>query len=253
MKRTALLIITLTIVSKFVGFGREMVQVYYYGATGISDACIIAMTIPGAIFAFIASGISTVFIPMYTKLESNFGVGRANIYTDNLINILLLLCTLLILFCLIFARPLIRLFALGFEGETLVLAITFTRISLLGIYFTALITVSNAFLQIKGNFAVPALIWFPNNLVIIATIIISSRGNVMILAFGLLLAGAAQFLSLMPFVASKGFRYRLTADAADPHTKADALSGLAGGYWGVGANRYLLANLLIRKPRMVFN
>lgn len=219
MKRTALLIISITIVSKFVGFGREMVLAYYYGATGVSDAYIIAMTIPGAIFSFIASGISTVFIPMYTKLEKDYGVGRADKYTNNLINILLLLCTLLILFGLIFTKPLVRLFALGFEGETLALAITFTRISLLGIYFTALITVSNAFLQIKGNFAVPALIGFPNNLVIIATIIISARGNVLILAFGLLLAGTAQFLFLLPFVYSKGFRYRLTFDTADPHIK----------------------------------
>lgn len=219
MKRTALLIITITIISKFVGFGREMVLAYYYGATGISDAYIIAMAIPSSIFAFIANGISTVFIPMYTKLETELGIGRANRYTNNLVNILLLLCTLLILFGLIFTRPLVRLFALGFEGEILNLAISFTRISLLGIYFTALVTVFSSYLQIKGNFAVPALIGFPSNFCIIATIILSARGNVMILALGLLLAGAAQFLFLIPFIANKGLRYRLTADTGDPYIK----------------------------------
>lgn len=219
MKRTALLIIILTVISKFVGFGREMVLAYFYGATGISDAYIVAITIPGAIFAFIASGISTVFIPMFTKIETEFGTGRANKYTNNLVNILLLLCTFLIMFGLIFTKPLVRLFALGFEGEILDLAIAFTRISLLGIYFTALVTVLSAYLQVKGNFAAPALIGFPSNFCIIATIIVSAKGSILLLAFGLLLAGAAQFLFLLPFVARKGFNYRLTADFADPYLK----------------------------------
>lgn len=219
MKRTALLIITLTVLSKFVGFGREMVLAYYYGASSISDAYLISMTIPGAIFAFIASGISTVFIPMYTKIETEFGVTKANEYTNNLVNILLLLCTLLISFGLIFTEPIVRIFALGFEGKILSLAISFTRISLMGIYFTALITVFNALLQIKGNFAVPALIGFPYNFCIIISIILSAKGNIMILAFGILLAAIAQFIFLIPFIAQKGFAYRATVNITDPNIK----------------------------------
>ena len=70
MKRAALLIIFITIISKFVGFGRELVLAYYYGATSISDAYIISMNIPGTVFAFIASGITSVFIPKYTQIET---------------------------------------------------------------------------------------------------------------------------------------------------------------------------------------
>ena len=144
MKKSALHIIILSVLSKFVGFGREMVLAYYYGASSISDVYIIAFTIPGSIFAFIANGITTVFIPMYTKIEKRYGANKADLYTSKLINILFFLCTFLVLSGLIFAKPMVRLFALGFEGDVLSMAIWFTRISILGIYFTAMV----CFLQV---------------------------------------------------------------------------------------------------------
>lgn len=219
MKRTALLIVVITILSKFVGFGREMVLAYFYGASSVSDAYLISMTIPTTIFAFISGAIASVFIPMYTQIEAELGVKEADKYTNNLVNILLLICTVLILFGLIFTEQLVKVFALGFEGEILDLAVSFTRVSLLGIYFSALNTVFNAFLQVKGNFAAPAAIGFPYNFCIIISIILSAKGNLIILAFGLFFAAVAQFLFLLPFIGQKEFTYRATINFADPHIK----------------------------------
>lgn len=219
MKRTALLIITITILSKLVGFGRELVLAFYYGASNISDVYLISMTIPGTIYAFIANGISTVFIPMYTKTAIEQGTIKADKYTNNLVNILLLICTVLILTGLIFTGPIVKLFALGFEGEILQLAVTFSRITLLGIYLNVLVTVFSAYLQIKGNYAIPASVGFPNNVCIIITIVLSSFGNVMILPCGIIFAAIAQFFFLMPFITRKGFRYKATINIVDPHIK----------------------------------
>lgn len=219
MKRTALLIITITIISKFVGFGREIVLAYYYGASSISDAYIVAVTIPLTLIAFIADAISTLFIPMYTKIANKSTMSQADRYTNNLVNVLILICTLLIMFGLIFTKQLVKVFALGFEGEILNLAVSFTRISLLGIYFSSLATLFNAYLQIKGNFSVPAAIAFPYNICIIITIILSSKGNIIILAVGLLVAFMAQLIFQMPFVARKGFKYKATIDINDPHIR----------------------------------
>jgi len=113
----------------------------FYGASSVSDAYLISMTIPTTIFAFISGAIASVFIPMYTQIEAELGVKEADKYTNNLVNILLLICTVLILFGLIFTEQLVKVFALGFEGEILDLAVSFTRVSLLGIYFSALNTV----------------------------------------------------------------------------------------------------------------
>jgi len=73
MKKTALLLMIITIFSKIVGFGRELTLSYFYGASNISDAFLISLTIPNVIFSFIGTGISTGYIPLYSKIEQKYG------------------------------------------------------------------------------------------------------------------------------------------------------------------------------------
>ena len=219
MKKTAILLMIVTILSKLVGFGREMVLAYYYGTSNISDAYVIALTIPTVIFAFIGNGIATAYIPLYLKLEKNEGVSRANQYTNNMINLLLFVCTVLIIIVFVFPEPIVQVFASGFEGRTLELAVQFTRISIFGIYFTALISILSAFLQIKGNYVVPALAGFPLNIIVIFSIIISSGGNIFILAYGILISTVIQLLFLLPAVYKRSLKYRRIVDFNDKEVK----------------------------------
>src|SRR5690606_30603087 len=122
---------------------------------------------------FVGVGISTGYIPMYSKVENKRGVNEANRFTNNLVNTLLIVCTVLVIIGLVFTTPLVKLFASGFEGETLMMAIKFTRISIVGIYFSTLIFIYSGFLQIKGNYVIPALIAFPMNIITILSIVIS--------------------------------------------------------------------------------
>lgn len=62
MKTTAILLMIITIISKVLGFGREITLSYFYGASNISDAYLISLTIPLVIFSFIGIGISTGYI-----------------------------------------------------------------------------------------------------------------------------------------------------------------------------------------------
>lgn len=219
MKKTALLLMIITIISKLVGFARDLTLSYFYGASSITDAYLISITIPSVIFGFIGTGIATGYIPMYSKIEKLEGSNEGNRYTNNLVNILLVLCTILFVFGLIFTVPIVKLFASGFEGETLEMAISFTRVTLVGMYFTGLISVFNGFLQIKGNYAIPALIGFPMNFFTIIAIIISSKGNVLLLSVGTVIATASQLLLVLPFTYKKGYKYKPVFDLKDKHIK----------------------------------
>lgn len=219
MKKTALLLMLITILSKLAGFSRDLTLSYFYGASSITDAYLISITIPSVIFGFIGAGIVTGYIPMYSKIEKLEGSNKANEYTNNLVNILLVLCTVIFVFGLVFTVPIVKLFASGFEGETLEIAISFTRVTLVGIYFTGLISVFNGFLQIKGNYSIPALIGFPMNFFIIIAIIISSKGNIMTLSIGTVIATASQLLLVLPFVYKKGYKYKPVFDLKDKHIK----------------------------------
>lgn len=226
MKKTALLLIILTVLSKIFGFGRELVLSYFYGASSISDAYIIALTIPMIVFAFIGKGISTAYIPMYTNIEKNIDTNEADKYTNNLVNLLLIICTFIVVLGIMFTEKIVIIFASGFEGDLLSLTVQFTRISLIGIYFTAIVHVFSAFLQMKGNYAIPALVGFPMNLCIIFSIILSNSWTVEILAIGIVVATAAQFIFLMPFVLKKNFKYAPIFDMKDSNIRHMANLGL---------------------------
>ena len=68
MRKTALLLVLITIFSKILGFAREIVLSYFFGVSNITDAYIISLTIPDTLLAFIGVGITTIYIPMYNKI-----------------------------------------------------------------------------------------------------------------------------------------------------------------------------------------
>jgi putative peptidoglycan lipid II flippase len=215
MKKTAFLIMMLTIISKVVGFGRELTLAYFYGASNISDAFLIALTIPITIFAFIGKSINTGYVPLYTKIDSSKNKGCADRFTNNLINISILICLFVSIVCFIFAEPIVKTFASGFEGDTLALAVTFTRISILGISFTVVMEIFSSLLRIKGNYLMPAMVAFPMNASIIIAIIISSKGNALVLGFGILFSVISQLLFLLPSVSKINFKYKFIMNIKD--------------------------------------
>lgn len=219
MKKTALLLMIITVLSKVIGFVRELILSYFYGASGITDAYLISITIPSIIFGFIGVGIATGYIPMYSKIEQIEGEEKGNHFTNNLVNIVVVLCTVLFVLSIIFTLPLVKLFASGFEGETLELAIKLTRISLVCMYFIGLVAIFNGFLQIKNNYAIPALVGFPMNLFTILFIMLSSRSNVMLLAVGTVVGVGSQLLFILPFAYKKGYRYKPVFNLKDKHIK----------------------------------
>lgn len=219
MKKTVILLIMITIASKILGFGREIILSYYYGASNISDAYLISLSIPMAIFGLIGSGISTGYIPMYSKIEQEYGEREGNRFTNNLANILIVISTIIIIGGLLFTEPIVKLFAKGFEGETLDFAIQFTKIGIFGIYFSGLVYIFSGYLRLKGNYIVPALVGFPMNFVTIAAIFLSYKTNIMVLSIGSIIATASQLMLLIPFMHKKGYRYKFILDVKDEHIK----------------------------------
>jgi len=56
--------------SKFVGFLREVLVANYFGATGTTDAFLVAMLIPGSILGLFSGGFNTLIIPFYLEKKA---------------------------------------------------------------------------------------------------------------------------------------------------------------------------------------
>lgn len=208
------------------GFARELVLSYLFGASAITDAFLISETIPLVIFSFVSAGIATGFIPLYSRILNEHGQLEANRYTNNLSNTLILVGSIIVAVVLLFTQPIVKLFASGFRGEILELAIAFTRITVFGVYFTALLNIFAAYLGIHDNFIIPALVGLPLNLVIIASLLVSTKTSIYALAIGSVLATASQLLLLIPFVRKSGYRYKPVLNLKDEYIKMMAIIAL---------------------------
>ena len=217
--KTTLGLMIATIIAKILGFGRELVLASSYGASMYSDAYLTATNIPIVIFAVIGGTLGIVFIPMYFEVDKNLGRKKSLEFTNNVLNIVLVLCILFVILGLIFTEQLIKIFAIGFEGQILEIAIDFTRITMIGIIFTGLSYVMTAYLQIKNNFTVPGLISVPKNIIIIFSILLSIKYNPYIMIWGTLLGMTTEFLFQLPFSIKNGYKYRLYIDLNDKYIR----------------------------------
>ncbi|HAE61289.1 MAG TPA: murein biosynthesis integral membrane protein MurJ [Eubacteriaceae bacterium] len=207
MKKTIFYLISVTVLSKLIGFARDIVLSYFYGVSYVADAYLISTTIPLTIFAFVGVGIATSYIPMYNQIQNKHGDNEAIKFTNNVINSVLIISTIVIILVLLFTTSIVKMFAAGFNDETLQLAVTLTRISVVGIYFTGIIYVLKSFLQIKDKFLITGLIGIPYNIVIIISIILSFDNNYFVLGLGSVFAVAIQVIILTPSAAINGLNY----------------------------------------------
>lgn len=220
LAKSAFWLMVVTMLSKVLGFGREIILGYFYGTGMYSDVYIVSMNIPLVIFASIGTALITTFIPLYQEVLSDKGEERALKFSNNIMSIVVILSIILGVFGYIFAEPLVKLFAMHYTGEKLILAVKFVRIMIGGVVFIGLSNLMTSYLQIQGNFTIPGMIGFPNNIIIITSIILSAvTGNIYILAIGTLIGMLSQFLFQVPFAIKKGYKFKPTIDFKDEYLK----------------------------------
>lgn len=208
-----------TIIAKILGFGRELVLAAGYGTSIYSDAYITAMNIPQVIFAIIGSTLATVLIPMYMEVHSNEGEEGSLKFINNVFNLVVLACIILSILGFVFTEEIVNVFAVGYKGEALQVAINFTRITILGITFTGLSYVMTTYLQIKNDFIMPGLSSVPKNIIIIVATILSIKHGPYLMIWGTLIGMASEFLFQLPFSTKKGYKYLPIINLKDKYIK----------------------------------
>ena len=207
------------VIAKSIGMLRDVVLANYYGTSAVSDAYLIAVSVPTLLFYFVGHALSTAYIPMYKKVLCERGERAAHKFSDTLMTAALLGCLLIVLVLLLFPGFVVNVFAGGFDGEAKALTVSFIRTSACSVLFMAMVSICGGFLRTQSNFIVPALVSLPRNVVIVASIIISALFGVKWLGVGLLLAYLVEFLFLFPFVLRCGYHPMLRFSFRDSAMK----------------------------------
>ncbi|NLM45361.1 MAG: murein biosynthesis integral membrane protein MurJ [Firmicutes bacterium] len=202
MIKSAGIVTVLLFLSRLFGFAREAAIAACYGTSWLTDTYFAAASIPSILFLAFNDAIKTAFIPVYGDYhDKEEGNSLALAVFLGLGGILLLASILLV----IFAPLVMRLVVPGYSGVQYELSVTMARIMLPGLLFLGLAGLCSGVLNIKKNFVIPSLTAFPNNLVIIATVLLlGKRFGIMALVWATAAGFALQFLIQVPAVARHG-------------------------------------------------
>ncbi len=219
MGYTAFLLMVINILSKILGFFREILLSYFYGTGEIATAFQISFLVPYTILGFVMSGLSTNFIPTYTSLENKKGRNESDKFTNNILNIIFIIAIFATILAYIFARQIVFIFAMGYSGEIFELSVRFTRITILGMFAQLLNSILKGYLNIKGNFVVPGSTGFLYNIIIILFLIVSYKINPILAPIGVAAATIFQYIPYIPAIRNTGYKHRFIVNFKDENIK----------------------------------
>lgn len=208
--QTAFLMAILTLVSKFLGFIREMVIANFFGASYITDAYVMANAIPGILFGGIFIAVATAFMPVFSRIREDKGEIEGDRFTSGIINLIFILSIFAGIIGLTLSDKIVSIFASGFTGEVAELTSFYLKVTFWYIMFTSTNGVINSYLQYKGIFLPQVAAGFAQNIGIIIIVIISGLTSHIYLAFGMLIGTAVNFCISAAVAKKNKFQYTFT-------------------------------------------
>jgi len=232
--RAATTIGTGTLLSRILGFLRDMVIARYFGAGMAADAFFVAFRIPNLWRRLVGEGSLTIsFIPVYTEYLTQRSEEETRKITHIAFTIAAVILLILTILGVFFSPILIRIIAPGFIHipEKFQLTVTLNRIIFPYLFFMGLFALSMGILNSQRHFFAPAIAPIFLNISIIVSVFLlyhTFQIPVISLALGVLAGGIIQFLFQIPFLWKKRITFRFNFDFRHPAIKRIGLLMIPG-------------------------
>ncbi|MCB1759179.1 MAG: murein biosynthesis integral membrane protein MurJ [Gammaproteobacteria bacterium] len=214
-----------TLLSRVLGFVRDLVFAHMFGASAGTDAFFVAFKIPNFLRRLFAEGaFSVAFVPVLTEYKEKRGFEQLKRFIDRIAGTLGAVLLGITLLGVLGAPLLIVLFAPGFIGadEKLALASEMLRLTFPYLLFISLTALAGGILNAHNRFGVPAFTPVLLNISLISCALWLSpqmTHPIVALAWGVLFAGVAQMLFQVPFLRQLKLLPRFTFAPRDEGVK----------------------------------
>ncbi|CAA9891517.1 putative lipid II flippase MurJ [Candidatus Methylobacter favarea] len=195
---------SMTMLSRILGFVRDMLIAQIFGVNTGTDAFFVAFKIPNFLRRLFAEGaFAHAFVPVLLEYKMHGDKPALKQFIDKTAGALALILILITVIGIIAAPVLVAILAPGFIGQEMQyeLAVKMLRITFPYLFFISLVAFAGGILNAYGKFAIPALTpAFLNICMIAAAIWLSPlmAEPVMALAWGVIAAGMVQMLFQLP-------------------------------------------------------
>ncbi|MBN2809535.1 MAG: murein biosynthesis integral membrane protein MurJ [Deltaproteobacteria bacterium] len=223
--RNAGIIGAATLLSRLLGFVRDMVTASYLGTSIYADAFFVAFRIPNLLRRLFGEGsLTAAFIPVFATYLAAGKRQEAREIAQTAMTLTALCLTVVTLLGILFSPVIISLIAPGFADtpEKYEIAVFLNRLMFPYILLISLVALAMGILNADGHFLTPALAPVLLNLCMIGAALGLSRvlGNpALALAVGVLAGGLAQLLMQLPVLKKHGFPWRLRFHFRHPAIK----------------------------------
>jgi putative peptidoglycan lipid II flippase len=239
--RATFTVLVINLISRVLGFVRDAVIAKEFGASGATDAYLVAYQLPYSLQAILGMAFVTVVVPVVTGYLLKGEEDEGWKVVSSLINGTFLVLAILTGLGIILAPQLVRLMAPGFDEVTAALTAKLSRIMFPSIIFMGLGMLLTGILNAGKIFAMPAFAPAFANIVIILTVVFfGGEYRIQGLAVGTLAGFIGFFLIQLPSLAKLKFRYYLKLDYKEPVVRSMALSVLPV-CMSIAVNQILLA------------
>jgi putative peptidoglycan lipid II flippase len=214
-----------TLISRILGFARDMIFALYFGATGTSDTFFAAFRIPNLLRELFAEGsMSSAFIPVLTEYRQKRGDEEANRLVKVTFTFMVIVVGVVCVVGIIFSPAIVTLIAPGFleSPEKFSLTVLLTRIMFPFLLFVSLAALVMGALNTKKIFFIPSLAPAMLNIVLILSIVFfESRASqpITVAAIGVIVGGFMQFAFQLPSFFKNGYRLGLDTGFGHPGLK----------------------------------
>lgn len=241
--KATIIVMVMTILSRIIGFGRDILAAYHFGANSSYDVYVASVAIPESVFMIIGLAISTTFIPILSEIKYSKSKEEMFRFSNNVINILSVLSIVIIILGLIFTKEIVNLFVPNFSPEQLELTIFLTRITLINVIFLCVNVCFLSILQVCEDFIIPSILGLFFNLPIILYLILFKDVSILGLTVANVLGNFFRIIIQIPSLYKQGFRFKLYINFKDEKIK-NMMILLGPVVIGAGANSI---NMLVDK------
>ena len=240
-----------TMVSRVLGFVRDILIAAMLGAGPVADAFFVAFKLPNLFRRLFAEGaFNSAFVPLFSRKLESAGERQARIFAEQTLSVLLCILLGLTIVAEIAMPWLMRVVAPGFTDtpDKFADVVLFARIMFPYLLFISLVALYGGVLNSLYRFAAAAFAPVLLNIILIATLIIAvpfTGWPGKTLSWAVAFAGVAQFLALAIAAYRAGIRLRLPVPRLTPDVRrllTLALPGAVAG--GIGQLNLFIGNMI---------
>jgi len=236
--KNTLLFSLATLISRILGYVRDAVVAYIFGANALTDAFFVAWRIPNTLRQLVAEGsFNAAFIPIYTQLYRK-NPDYASRYASSLFSFYTLVLSALTVIVVIFSDFFVRIVAPGLVDKgTIDVASNLLKIVFPYIVLVGWVSFFMALLNTRDKFFVPAVSPALLNLsFIVSAVALSQNIGIYALAVGAVIGGILQVLLQIPLLFKENLFPRLSFSPV-PEIK-QTLKRLAPAFASFGVSQF---------------